>query len=128
VPNSGTYEKGMVVILGVLLALVLSFFVSVPVYAQVTGATLSGTITDPSGGVVPGAQISIRNTATGITKDATTDSAGFYTVPNLAAGTYEVKVRAHHGRAIEPYARRGGSTIPQHSDEGRRDISDRPSD
>jgi hypothetical protein len=79
---------------GVFLAFVFCLSVSVPVYAQVTGATLNGTVTDASGGAIAGAQVSVRNTATGITKDATTDSAGFYTVPNLQAGPYEVKVTA----------------------------------
>ncbi len=68
--------------------------VSLPVHAQVTGATLSGTVTDATGGVIAGAQISIRNTATGIVKDTTADSAGFYSAPNLQPGTYEVKVTA----------------------------------
>jgi carboxypeptidase family protein/TonB-dependent receptor-like protein len=79
---------------GVFLAFVFCLFVSVPVHAQVTGATLNGTVTDASGGAIAGAQVSIRNTATGISKDATTDSAGFYTAPNLSAGAYEVKVTA----------------------------------
>jgi carboxypeptidase family protein/TonB-dependent receptor-like protein len=78
----------------VVLALAFSLLVAVSIHAQVTGATLSGTVTDASGGVIAGAQISVRNTATGITKDATADSAGFYTVPNLPAGPYEVKVTA----------------------------------
>jgi hypothetical protein len=83
-----------VVVTGVFLALVLCLFVCVPVHAQVTGATLSGTVTDASGAVIANAQVAIKNTANGITKDATTDSAGFYTAPNLAAGPYEVKVTA----------------------------------
>jgi hypothetical protein len=83
-----------VVTLGVFLSFVCCFFLSVPMHAQVTGATLSGTITDASGAVIAGAQVAIRNTATGITKDSATDSAGFYTVPNLPAGAYEVKVTA----------------------------------
>src|SRR6202030_3340693 len=82
------------VAMGVFLAFVLCLFVSVPVRAQVTGATLSGTVTDASGAVIANAQVAIKNTATGITKDATTDSAGFYTAPNLQAGPYEVKVTA----------------------------------
>src|ERR1700692_1915156 len=85
-------KKGVAV--GVFLAFVLCFFVSVPIYAQVTGATLSGTVTDASGAVIANAQVSIRNPATGITKDTTTDSAGFYAAPNLPAGPYEVKVTA----------------------------------
>jgi hypothetical protein len=79
---------------GVLWVFVLCFFVSVPLHAQVTGATLSGTVTDASGAVIANAQVSIRNTATGISKDTTTDSAGFYAAPNLPAGPYEVKVTA----------------------------------
>ena len=61
-------------------------------YAQVVGATLSGTVKDASGAAVPGAQVSIKNSATGIARDLTTDSAGFYTAPNLLPGTYEVTV------------------------------------
>jgi outer membrane receptor protein involved in Fe transport len=64
------------------------------VRAQVAGATLSGTINDPSGAVVPKAQVSARNTATGVTRAATTDSAGFYSIPNLLPGNYEVSVTA----------------------------------
>ena len=62
--------------------------------AQVAGATLSGTISDPSGAVVPNAQVSARNTATGVTRVATTDAAGFYSIPNLLPGAYEVTVTA----------------------------------
>src|SRR5258706_9084672 len=79
---------------GVFWVFVLFFFVSVPLCAQVTGATLSGTVTDASGAVIANAQVAIRNTATGIAKDTTTDSAGFYAAPNLPAGPYEVKVTA----------------------------------
>jgi hypothetical protein len=77
-----------------MMAVVLSLFCAVPMSSQVTGATLSGTISDPSGGVIAGAQISISNTATGISKDFQSDSTGYYTAPNLAPWTYEVKVAA----------------------------------
>jgi len=81
-------------ILAPLIVIVFSLSLAVSMYSQVTGATLSGTISDPSGGVIPGAQISIRNTATGSSKDIQADSDGYYTAPNLAPGTYEVKVTA----------------------------------
>src|ERR1700693_2382251 len=78
----------------VLLTLLFSLMGGVVAHAQVTGATLTGTVTDPSGGVVAGAQISVKDTATGVTKEATSDSAGLYTIPNLAPSTYEVRVTA----------------------------------
>jgi hypothetical protein len=63
-------------------------------YAQVVGATLSGTVTDPSGAAVPNAHVSVNNTATGVTRDVTADGAGFYTAPNLLPGNYEVRFSA----------------------------------
>jgi len=77
-----------------MIAVIISLFCAVSMFSQVTGATLSGTISDSSGGVIAGAQISINNTATGISKDFQADSAGYYSAPNLAPGTYEVKVTA----------------------------------
>src|SRR5712672_270641 len=62
--------------------------------AQTSGATLSGTVTDQSGGVVPQAAISIKNIATGITRSSTTSAAGFYSAPNLLPGTYEIRAAA----------------------------------
>ncbi len=65
------------------------------VYAQVAGATLSGTVTDASGSTIPKAQLTITDVATGVTaRDAESDSAGFYSVPNLLPATYEIKVTA----------------------------------
>src|SRR5260370_24637332 len=64
-------------------------------YAQVAGATLSGTITDPSGAAIAGAKISITNKATGAARDITTDAAGFYSAPNLLPGPYEVAASAN---------------------------------
>ena len=64
--------------------------VPTPIYAQVAGATLAGTVTDPSGAVVPNAKVSITNTATGVARDITTDEAGFYSAPNLLPGIYDI--------------------------------------
>jgi hypothetical protein len=64
------------------------------VQAQVAGATLSGTVVDKSSAGVANAQIAIKNVATGVTRDLTTDSAGFYTAPNLLPGSYEVTTSA----------------------------------
>jgi hypothetical protein len=74
--------------------LAVSIFLGCPMYGQVVGATLSGTVKDPSGAIVPHAQISIKNMATGISTAATTNSDGFYATPNLLPGTYEVAASA----------------------------------
>ncbi|MGH9438909.1 MAG: carboxypeptidase regulatory-like domain-containing protein, partial [Terriglobia bacterium] len=65
-------------------------FVPAQLKAQVTGATLSGSVTDVSGAVIPGARVSIKNTATGVIRNVTANSAGFYNAPNLLPGTYQV--------------------------------------
>ena len=73
---------------------ILSLTLAVSAHSQVTGATLSGSVTDASGAIIPGAQVSVKNNGTGLSKEVTVDSAGFYTVPNLPAGVYEVRVTA----------------------------------
>jgi hypothetical protein len=62
--------------------------------AQVSGATLSGVVTDLSGALVPNAAITISNTDTGATRSITSNAEGFYSAPNLNPGNYEVKVSA----------------------------------
>ena len=62
--------------------------------AQVVGATLSGTVTDTSGGVVPNADVTAKNVSNGIARTATTNGSGLYTVPNLQPGPYEITVAA----------------------------------
>ena len=67
---------------------------SVPAYAQVAGGTILGTTGDPSGATIPNASVSIKNVSTGVVRSVTTDSAGFYSVPNLLPGPYEVTASA----------------------------------
>ena len=62
--------------------------------AQVAGATLSGSVTDTSGAAVPNATVVIHNLATGQSRSTPTNASGFYTAPNLAPGTYEIKTSA----------------------------------
>jgi hypothetical protein len=62
--------------------------------AQVSGATLTGTVKDSSGAIIPNAQVSITDLATGVTRNVSTDGAGLYTAPNLLPGNYEVRVTA----------------------------------
>jgi hypothetical protein len=64
------------------------------VFAQVTGATLSGRITDASGAILVGAHIVIENTDTGVTREVITNADGLYSAPNLAPGPYELSISA----------------------------------
>src|SRR5712691_13508068 len=59
--------------------------------AQITSATISGTIKDETGGVLPGVDVVIRNVETGLTRRVVTDSNGYFTVPGLAPGKYETR-------------------------------------
>src|SRR5579872_2087718 len=60
--------------------------------AQLTTATISGTLADPSGAVVPGALVTAVETSTGVTTRAESNNAGFYVLTNLAPGQYRVRV------------------------------------
>src|SRR5258707_14013567 len=84
---------GVRVVVCVLAAVAVLMPVSL-VYAQVAGATLSGSVTDPSGGVLTEAKISITNTATGIVRTVASDSGGLYVAPNLVPGQYRLTAAA----------------------------------
>jgi hypothetical protein len=62
--------------------------------AQGPVGTLTGTVTDPAGAVVPGATVVATNNATGVETKATTTSTGTYRLPYLPAGTYTIRVTA----------------------------------
>ena len=76
------------------LALLLSFCIPAQVSAQVVGATVSGTILDPSGAKVADADVTITNVGTGIATTTKTKSDGVFVVPNLQPGNYEVTASA----------------------------------
>ena len=62
--------------------------------AQVAGGTITGTVVDTSGRVIPNTQVSITNVATGVSRTTTTNEDGLYTAPNLLPGAYEAKFAA----------------------------------
>ena len=63
-----------------------------PSYAQQTLGSLNGTVLDSSGAAVPGATVTVTNTAINYTASTTTQGSGFYQIFNLPIGTYSVKV------------------------------------
>jgi hypothetical protein len=60
----------------------------------VSTGTLSGTVHDPSGAIVPRALISIQSQSTGIKQSSTTNDSGIYTFPALPVGAYDVTIAA----------------------------------
>jgi hypothetical protein len=62
-------------------------------WAQST-SSISGTVSDPSGAVVPNAQVTIHSLATGTDRVVRTDSAGLYIVPSLQPGDYRIQATA----------------------------------
>src|SRR5260370_38401640 len=72
-------------------ALLLFAFSALTSQAQITRGTISGTVRDENGAVVPGAQVTITSTNSSLTKrEATTDEQGFYRVGALDPGSYNV--------------------------------------
>lgn len=65
-----------------------------PARSQTTFGSITGTATDPSGAVVPAAQITIVDQTTGVAYRAKTGTDGVYTVPDLPVDTYSVRVEA----------------------------------
>ena len=61
-------------------------------YAQTVGANLQGTVYDPSGAVIPGVQIEVRNVETGAVRTLVTDEGGRWREPVLPPGEYELRV------------------------------------
>ncbi|HEX6215646.1 MAG TPA: carboxypeptidase regulatory-like domain-containing protein [Vicinamibacterales bacterium] len=68
----------------------LAVLVATTAWAQAPVGTISGTVHDQSGAVVPAASITIKNLATGVERHLTSDLDGSFSAPSLAAGTYEV--------------------------------------
>jgi hypothetical protein len=64
------------------------------VFGQTTFATITGTVTDPSGAVLPGAKVTVTSEGEGTVRDVLTGSTGVFTVPNLTVGTYRLHVTA----------------------------------
>ena len=68
-------------------------FCSSVTFGAVTGR-ISGTVKDPTGALVPNAQVTALETQTGVKTETRSDTAGFYSFPSLPVGPYELQVKA----------------------------------
>jgi len=71
-----------------------------PVYSQNISGIVSGTVRDPAGSVVPNAQVSLTNQATGVQQTLRSNAAGFFVFSSVLPGTYAVNVSATGFRAV----------------------------
>ena len=67
-------------------------------YAQGGNQSLSGTVVDSGGGVIPGATVVVKNNATGETFDSTSNASGVFSIPAISVGTYTVTVTLRDSR------------------------------
>ena len=75
------------------LSVVLTATASAAAFAQGSAASsLSGTVTDTSGAVIPGASVVVKHNATGVTYNTVTNTAGEFSLPALNTGTYTVTI------------------------------------
>ena len=80
-------------VLGLFVCFVALAVLSLPMlYAQVQNGTISGTITDPGGAVVPDAAVTLTSKATGLVLQIQSSKAGFYSFPQLLPGDYIITV------------------------------------
>src|SRR5580704_3707650 len=82
-----SWWSGCLLVLGVLILSSRGFGQS-----SIGGATLNGTVTDPSGAAIAGAKVTVNNTDTGLTRTTATTEAGLYDFPDLPVGTYDLTV------------------------------------
>src|SRR5579884_3977785 len=75
---------------GFALLLLQAVFGSLLLFGQTTTATISGTVADTSGAVVPEVSVQVLNKDTGVSRSLKTDSGGRYTATDLPIGNYEV--------------------------------------
>ena len=104
--------------------LLLCLISSLPAVAQ-DRASINGTVTDSSGGVVVNADVNLRSEATGLYRTTQTSSSGFYEFPALAVGRYTVTII--RPRQVDAEQRRSGAYPGRMGNVGNRERPHRTS-
>ena len=82
--------------------------IAAPLRGQTNSGSIQGTVTDPSGAALAGANVTVRNLDTGLAISTVTTDAGLYSVPNLPPGRYSVSIE---GPSLKKYTQEG-VTVP----------------
>jgi hypothetical protein len=74
---------------------------TVSAVAQSVSGRILGSVTDPSGAAIAGANVTVTDVQRGSSRTLTTDESGTYAVPNLPPGMYKVRIEAHGFKSVE---------------------------
>src|ERR1019366_858268 len=88
------YESGFRVAVRVIALVLAVLGMSAMMFGQAETGKVTGTVSDPTGAVVAAAKVTVKNVDTNLTREATTSSAGEYTITNIPTGNYVVMVSA----------------------------------
>ena len=80
--------------------------------AQSDNANVNGVITDPSGSAVPSAKVTLTNSATGLTRDTTSNESGVYSIPTVPPGVYTLVVEATGFKKFESSDNKIDPSVP----------------
>ena len=102
------------------IAWLLMWLTAIPVGAQETRGTISGTVRD-NDGVLPGAAVKITNTGTNVSQQLVTNASGYFEAPLLIAGDYEVSVEIPNFKSFRQTGIQiaVGQSVPLITDFGR---------
>ena len=84
----------------ILLAVLFCLLTAAAGWSQDARGTILGKVSDPSGALIPGAQVIVTNVAMGTKTVLTTNAEGYYLAPLLKPGTYQVEVRRRLQKAM----------------------------
>jgi protocatechuate 3,4-dioxygenase beta subunit len=79
---------------------------AIAAWGQVITGTISGTVRDNTGAILPGVSIQVQNADTGVGRSLITDERGYYTASNLSPGNYQVSA------SLEGFQQRSGAALP----------------
>jgi hypothetical protein len=98
--SSRPYKSMLKRAVSLLAALLGIFLISLPAFSQAQG-NIQGTVFDQTGGVIPGAAVTVLDVARGVSRPLTTDNAGQYVAVNVTPGTYTIRAEAKGFRVTE---------------------------
>lgn len=93
-PRQVSRESRAVTYIVAMLVLALCCMVPCSIWAQSASGTISGTVTDQTGAVVPGASVVLDNSATGVKTETVSNGTGFFNFAAVATGTYKLTIQA----------------------------------